>query len=283
MSEITMNDYTQFLLDVHTGHPGLTEQSIGAARTPRGLSSYEAFCSFVDPKPGMTVVDLACGNGPLCEVLTQRVGEHGQVIGIDLSNAELAQAAKRLHHFSHIRLLNESAQKLSIPDASVDAMLCHMAFMLFTPLKPAVDEIARVLKSEGTFAAVIPTLRKPTVLFTQCASALRNVLTEEQHRLDALSGNAVKMNTVEDLVQIFADGNWKTDTIRTDDIDVSIVASPENLASLIAPAFYHYQLLSPTARTRVEQAWTALFDQHRDPDGSTRFHFPLSAFAVTKR
>ena len=57
--------HTQFLMDVHARCPGLTERSIGAARTADGLSSYEAFCRFVNPRPGMAVVDLACGNGPV--------------------------------------------------------------------------------------------------------------------------------------------------------------------------------------------------------------------------
>ncbi len=283
MNEFTADNYTRFLMNVHAGHPGLTEQSIGTARTPSGLSSYEAFCSFVDPKPGMTVVDIACGNGPLCEILAQRVGEHGQVIGIDLSHAELDQAAKRLRHLPRVRLLNESAQKLSMADRSVDAVLCHMALMLFSPLKPAVEEIARILKSGGVFAAVVPTLRKPTGLFTQCASALRDVLTEERHRLDALSGNAVKMNGMDDLKVIFADPDWRSDEMEICDIDASVAASPENLAVLVAPAFYHYQLLSPESRSRIEREWTVLFDQHRDPDRTTRFHFPLSAFVVMKR
>lgn len=240
---------TRFLMTVHAQHPGLTERSIGAARTPEGLTSYEAFGRFVDPQPGLTVVDLACGNGPLCEILAERVGPEGRVIGVDLSDAELKLAGERLSGYSNVRLLKESATNLSLPDASADLVVCHMAFMLFTPLALAVKEIGRVLKPGGTFAAVIPTLRKPTDLFRACACVLQNVLADEKHALEALSGNAVKMNSVTDLV---------------------------------APAFYHYQLLSAKARGRVGLLWTELFKQYRDCDGTTRFHFPLAAFAVRK-
>ena len=274
--------YTKFLMDVHAGHPGLTEHSIGAARTPGGLSSYEAFCTFVDPQPGMTVVDLACGNGPLCEVLSKRVGEHGQIVGVDLSEAELKLAAERLCHFSNVRLLKESAERLSFPDAWADIVVCHMAFMLFTPLKPAVDEIARILKRGGGFAAVVPTLRKPTDLFRECAGVLRSVLADEKHALGALSGNAVNMNSVADLKEIFAGGGWLQEDISTVDIDVSVAAHPEALADLVTPAFYHYQLLSTEARCRVGLLWTELFKRHWDRDGTARFHFPLAAFAVRK-
>ena len=270
-------------MDVHTGHPGLTERSIGAARTPDGLSSYEAFCAFVDPQPGMTVVDLACGNGPLCEVLSKRVGECGRVIGVDLSDAELKLAAERLRSFSNLRLLKESAEKLSLSDASADLVVCHMAFMLFTPLKPSVAEVARVLKCGGVFAAVVPTLRKPTDLFCECAGVLRGILADEKHRLEALSGNAVKMNSVADLKEIFAGDGWLQEDISTFEIDVSISARPEALANLVAPAFYHYQLLSAEARCRVGLLWTELFKRKCDAFGTTRFHYPLSAFLIRKR
>jgi SAM-dependent methyltransferase len=277
-----LDAHTRFLMTVHAQYPGLTERSIGAARTPEGLTSYEAFGRFVDPQPGMTVVDLACGNGPLCKILAERVGPEGRVIGVDLSAAELKLAGERLGGYSNVRLLKASAANLSLSDASVDLIVCHMAFMLFTPLAPAVKEIGRVLKPGGAFAAVIPTLRKPTDLFRECAGVLRSVLTDEKHALGALSGNAVKMNSVADLAEIFAGGGWHTEDISTVDIDVSIAARPEALADLVAPAFYHYQLLSAEARGRVGFLWAELFKQHRDSEETVRFHFPLAAFAVRK-
>jgi len=277
-----LDAHTRFLMTVHAQHPGLTERSIGAARTPDGLTSYEAFVRFVDPQPGLTVVDLACGNGPLCEILAERVGPSGRVIGVDLSDAELKLAGERLGGYSTVRLLKESAGKLSLPDASADLVVCHMAFMLFTPLAQVVKEIGRILKPGGTFAAVIPTLRKPTDLFRECAGVLRNVLVDEQHALEALSGNAVKMNGVADLREIFAGGGWCTENLSTADIDVSIEAPPKVLAERVAPAFYHYQLLSIEARRRVGLLWMELFKRHMGGDGTTRFLFPLAAFAISR-
>jgi ubiquinone/menaquinone biosynthesis C-methylase UbiE len=64
-----------------------------------------------------------------------------------------------------VRLLNAAADRLPIPDASADLVVCHMAFMLFTPLAQTVREIGRILKPGGKFAAVVPTLRKPAELF----------------------------------------------------------------------------------------------------------------------
>ncbi len=277
------DDHTRFLMTVHAQHPGLTERSIGAARTDDGLTSYEVFCRFVDPQPGMTVVDLACGNGPLCGTLAERVGPNGRVIGVDLSRDELRLAGERLRSYPNVRLLNEAASTLSLPDAAADLVVCHMAFMLFTPLVPTVTEIGRILKSGGTFAAVIPTLRKPTDLFRDCAGVLRAALQEECHELGALSGNVVRMSSIGDLQAVFSDGDWECDGISTGDIDVSIVARPDALARQISPAFYHYQLLSYDAQGRVVSQWDTLFTEHIDRSGMCSFHFPLSAFSVRKR
>ena len=277
------NSHTQFILDVHADSPGLTERSIGAARTGEGHSSYRAFCDLVDPRPGQTVIDLACGNGPLSELVAERVGGSGSLIAVDPSGAELALAAERLRRFPNARLLQESAERLSLPDAAADLVLCHMAFMLFAPLAPAIDEIARVLKPGGAFAAVIPTLRRPTDLFRECAGVLKAALVEERHDLAALSGGTVPMGSVDDLRRIFPGEDWEGAGIRTHDLDVSVAAVPEALVETVAPAFYNHRLLSPAAQARVAAKWVDLFRAARDASGLARFHFPLSAFLIRRR
>lgn len=274
--------HTRFLMGVHAKHPGLTERSIGAARTADGLTSYEVLCRFVDPQPGMTVVDLACGNGPLCEILAKRVGATGQVIGVDLSEAELGLAADRLREISTVRLVHGAAARLPLPTASADCVVCHMAFMLFTPFDQSVQEIGRVLKKGAVFAAVIPTLRSPTELFRRCAGVLREALREERLSLEALSGNAVSLTSVTDLARVFQGGGWRTEEIEVCDIDVCLSAAPDDLVSQAAPAFYHYQLLSDAGRQRVNERWRALFDRECDDKGVSTFYFPLSAFSIKR-
>ena len=274
--------HTRFLMGVHAKHPGLTELSIGAARTAEGLSSYEAFCRFVNPRPGMAVVDLACGNGPLCEILAARVGADGQVVGIDLSEAELRLAADRLRGIGNVRLIRGAAARLPLPDASADCVVCHMAFMLFTPFDESVREIGRVLKKGAVFAAVIPTLRASDEIFRQCAVVLRETLREERHSLEALSGNAVSLNSVSDLARVFQGACWRPEEIEVCDIDVCLSAAPEELVALAAPAFYNYQLLSDAGRQRVNGKWRLLFERVSDDKGVSRFYFPLSAFSVRR-
>lgn len=51
-------------------------------------------CGFIAPEllPGQRVLDLGCGAGRDCYVLAQLVGEHGHVVGVDMSVDQLAPA-----------------------------------------------------------------------------------------------------------------------------------------------------------------------------------------------
>jgi hypothetical protein len=68
--------------------PGLTNTASGAADAD-GLTSYEAFSRFADPRPGMTAVDLACGNGPCVKFWRNTSARRDGFVGVDLSDAEL--------------------------------------------------------------------------------------------------------------------------------------------------------------------------------------------------
>ena len=51
-------------------------------------------CGFLAPDllRGMRVLDLGCGSGRDCYVLAQLVGEHGRVVGVDMTEEQLAPA-----------------------------------------------------------------------------------------------------------------------------------------------------------------------------------------------
>lgn len=274
--------YTTFIMDVHKRHPGLTEHSIGVARTKDGSSSYECLCNFMAPLPGMTVIDLACGNGVMCEILSSRVGPCGQVIGIDLNEAELEMASNRIRNYRNIHLLQESAEQLSIHDASADMVVCHMAFMLLAPLSSVVSEIARILKRGATFGAVIPMFNQSDELFHHCTKSLHSALLADIHLVDTLSSKGVKMDCVSDLRHIFTDNERFSPDISIRNIDVSVTDTPDNLVKHTLPGFYHYHLLSAGARRQVETTWIELFRKHQTYPGQTSFHIPLVAFRVEK-
>lgn len=139
-----------FLREVHDQDPGGTPTTFGHYRTARGSSSYQALAAEV--AGAARILDLACGDGFLAETLGTAPGS-ATVVGLDLSAAELRAARRRLG--AGVPLAQARAQRLPLPDASVDAVASHMALMLMDPVEPVLAECRRVLRPGGRLAAVV--------------------------------------------------------------------------------------------------------------------------------
>ncbi|WND39766.1 methyltransferase domain-containing protein [Streptomyces sp. BB1-1-1] len=124
---------------------------------------------------GATVLDLGCGTGRDVYVLSQLVGPAGRVIGVDMTEEQLAVArrhqdwhAERFGHantdFRHGYI--EDLTAAGIPDGSVDVVVSNCVVNL-SPDKPrVVSEIFRVLKPGGElyFSDIFADRRLPSAL-----------------------------------------------------------------------------------------------------------------------
>ncbi len=145
----------EHLLEVHRLHPGFTEGCATKCRDAQRRTSYEWLCDVVDPARHRRILDLACGSGFLLELCRDRFPAAETLAGVDMSQAELALAEKRLAG-KGVMLRECFAQDLSFADAgSFDAVLCHWALTLMDPVEPVLREVDRVLAPGGVFAAVV--------------------------------------------------------------------------------------------------------------------------------
>lgn len=101
-------------------------------------------------KPGETVLDLGSGPGLDCFLAANKVGKHGNVIGIDMTPEMIAKArknAKKKYPTVEFRL--GKIEKLPVADNSVDVIISNCVINL-SPDKPKVfKEAFRVLKPGG--------------------------------------------------------------------------------------------------------------------------------------
>jgi len=152
---------------------------------------------------GATVLDLGCGSGRDCYVLSKLVGPRGRVIGLDMTEEQLAVARRhREHHartfgWSNVEFTQGYIEDLAaagIADASVDLVISNCVINL-SPDKPRVfREIFRVLKPGGElyFSDVFADRRIPrelaadAVLLGECLGGALYV--EDFRRLMAASG-----------------------------------------------------------------------------------------------
>lgn len=124
---------------------------------------------------GATVLDLGCGTGRDCYLLSKLVGPHGRVIGVDMTDEQLTVAREhREWHAEKFGYANvefrqgyiEDLAAADIGDASLDLVISNCVLNL-SPEKPRVfREIFRALKPGGElyFSDVFADRRLPTDL-----------------------------------------------------------------------------------------------------------------------
>jgi ubiquinone/menaquinone biosynthesis C-methylase UbiE len=95
--------------------------------------------------PGDTVIDVACGTGLNFPLLQQEVGPGGRIIGVDLTDAMLAQAQDRIaaNGWTNVSLVQADAAGFEFP-AQVNAILSTYAM---TQVPECADVIAHGAKA----------------------------------------------------------------------------------------------------------------------------------------
>ncbi len=100
---------------------------------------------------GDSVLDVGCGAGVDTLIAAMMVGARGKVAGIDLVHEMLETAKENLSKTSlrNVEFLESSAESLSFPDKSFDAVISNGVINLVPDKAKALREIFRVLKPKG--------------------------------------------------------------------------------------------------------------------------------------
>lgn len=107
--------------------------------------------------PGERVLDLACGLGEPSFTAARRVGEHGRILGVDLSPRmiTLAREKARQRGVSHVTFEVGDGEDLQVPDASFDAAVSRFGLMLLPRPELGARHLLRALKPGGRLAAAV--------------------------------------------------------------------------------------------------------------------------------
>ncbi len=110
--------------------------------------------AFARVEPGETVVDLGSGAGLDLLIAADKVGPHGKVIGVDMTDDMIAAARKNAADAGHdqVEVRKGTIESLPLEDASVDWVISNCVVNLSPEKERVFAEIHRVLKPGGRFS-----------------------------------------------------------------------------------------------------------------------------------
>jgi SAM-dependent methyltransferase len=112
------------------------------------------YLDLADIEQGETAVDLGSGSGMDSFLAARQVGETGRVVGIDMTEAQLAKSRRLAsdHGIANVEFVEAHIEQLPLADGSAEVVISNGVINL-APDKAAVfAEVARVLRPGGRLA-----------------------------------------------------------------------------------------------------------------------------------
>ena len=113
---------------------------------PQKLAQTQAMLARLALQPGMTVLDVGCGQGVLLPFLREGLGDTGRIVAVDCSQAMLQSIPQR---DAQAWPLLAKAESLPLLENWADAVVCFSAFPHVGDKEAAAREFFRVLKPGG--------------------------------------------------------------------------------------------------------------------------------------
>lgn len=111
--------------------------------------------SVLDLRPGDTVVEIGCGTGANFPLLQRAVGPTGNIIGVDLTDAMLDQARRRVAQagWTNVELVHSDALAYQFP-LDIDGVISTYALTLSADYGQVIANGAQALKAGKHWVAL---------------------------------------------------------------------------------------------------------------------------------
>jgi SAM-dependent methyltransferase len=151
-------------------------------------------------RPGETVLDLGSGSGTDIFSAAILVGETGRVVGVDMTDAQLAKAGWFCGGFPQVELVQSRIEALPFDDKTFDAVISNGVINLSPHKGRVFAEAARVLRHGGRLAisdivsgrALKERTRRNVELWAACIAGA----IPRGSYMDALEANGLKVEEI---------------------------------------------------------------------------------------
>ena len=275
------NALVDHLKTIHQENTGFTEACASSCRDEAGRNSYEWLSEVVPDNASLSVLDLACGSGPLLKILFDR-NKNLNLKGIDMCPEELVLAKTRLKN-SGVNLIESKAQNLSaINDNSIDIVLCHWALTLMDPIAPVLDEVKRVLTSRGQFAALVDGPMNSASGYAEVHDLIYSYVQEEIPSYGEIDLGDPRIRGSESLSDL-ANKTFPEANVTIETNVVSLVGPVTEVAETAAGFFYAAFVLNPEKRKSMITSLSKILAISKESVGAEnqgRFSMPISRLLV---
>jgi SAM-dependent methyltransferase len=134
--------------------------------------------ALADLEEGETVLDLGSGAGIDVFLAAKKVGEHGRVIGVDLTEDMVARGRQlaQEHGFGNVEFRQGDIEHLPVDSASVDVVISNCVINLTLDKLASFKEVHRVLRPGGrmlvadltTIGELPPEVRASAAAWADC-------------------------------------------------------------------------------------------------------------------
>jgi len=117
----------------------------------------DALVTFLDPRPGERILELAAGPGGVGVHVARLVGDRGSVLVSDLAPEMVDAARAQVGELGlgNVETRVVDGQDTGLPSESFDGVVCRFGYMLMPDPVRGLAETARVLRSEGRVAFAV--------------------------------------------------------------------------------------------------------------------------------
>jgi arsenite methyltransferase len=155
-------------------------------------------------RAGDRVVDLGSGSGTDAFLAARQVGADGEVVGVDMTDAQLAKARRLAARdgYAHATFERGYIENAPVADGWADAVISNGVINLCSDKAAVFHEIARMLKPGGRMAISDIVTDRPLTEAIVCdvnlwASCIGGAMQRDDYR-DAIEAAGLEVQTVQE-------------------------------------------------------------------------------------